>query len=190
VGSTPLPMWFWNVTRAASGPIETPIRIPVGVRSLTIDGDDQARRTLSAVALDPVLQGPLGERGPFEHRTARIGARYRLAETYFLDEHAYAEPSGFWVAGGDAASMVIANHVGPLQLFLRNAPVPNHVTIDMNGERRELDLAPGEEKALVFEKTGASDFPLRVEATHGFRPWQIDHANADMRFLGCWIEVR
>ena len=189
-GSTQLPMWIWNVTRAPSGPIETPIRLPVGVRSLTIDGDDQARRTLAAVELEPVLQGPLAQRGPFENRAARTGARYRLAETYFLDEHAYAEPQGLWVAGGEAASMVIANHVGPLQLFLRNAPVPNRVTIELEGERQQLDLGPGEEKTIVLPKTGQKDISLRVEATNGFRPWQTDHSNADMRLLGCWVEIR
>jgi hypothetical protein len=189
-GSTQLPMWIWNVTRAPSGPIETPIRLPVGVRSLTIDGDEQARRTLAAVELEPVLQGPLVAHAPFEHRTARSGVRYRLAETYFLDEHAYGERQGFWVAGGEAASMVIANHVGPLQLFLRNAPVSNRVTIDFNGDRQQLDLGAGEEKTIALPTTGHNDVLLRIEATNGFRPWQTDRSNVDMRLLGCWVEVR
>jgi hypothetical protein len=190
VGSTQLPMWIWNVTRAESGPIETPIHLPVAIRSLTIDGDDQARRTLASVELDAVLQGPGNERGPFENRKGRAGARYRLAETYFLDEHVYPEPQGLWIEGGEAASMVIANHVGPLQLFLRNAPVSNRVTLEFNGERQQVDLGPGEEKTIVLPKRGSNDVSLRIGTTNGFRPWQTDHANADMRFLGCWVELR
>ncbi len=105
--------------------------------------------------------------------------------------HSFSEPTGFWVAGGRRARVVIARHSPQLTLFVRNAQVENTVTIEVDGTRQELALTAGEERELpVTTPDGRPISTLRVTAASGFRPSQVEPGNKDLRYLGCWIELR
>ncbi len=193
IGTT-LPFRTW--TPGDSGSIEMPVHVASTVQSLVVDGDDQARRTVTAVELEPVFDGPAA--ATWRHEivfggpVARRALKYGSADAYFMDDHAFAEPTGFWVAGGQEADVLMANISSPLHLFMRNAPVENTVTIDSENGGQIIELGPGEEKAIEQhgDSPDATSIRLRIRAAQGFRPWQQDHANADMRYLGCWIEIR
>ena len=51
---------------------------------------------------------------------------------YFLDDRAYPEPSGFWVAGERETALAIQPDVPrPVSLLLRNGAADNTVTIEV-----------------------------------------------------------
>src|SRR6185436_4476479 len=124
------------------------LKLATGVRSLTIEGDRAAVRAAAGMELVRV-DAPDLPIGAVAHRAAQ----YERADTFFLDEDAYPEPSGFWVAGGRTADVTLANHGNRVDLFLRNAPVANQLSVDVDGESRELMLGPGEEQLLAWPQT-------------------------------------
>jgi len=117
--------------------------------------------------------------------------RYGPAVVFLMGGHAYAEPGGTWIAGGEAAEFVIAPDPGArISLFLRNAPVNNQVTLESGAWRQTLSLAPREERLIdvPLDPSGAGA-RLRVATTSGARPSDVEHSD-DTRLLGCWIETR
>jgi hypothetical protein len=191
VGDTQLPLWTATLTGASSGAIGTPFTIPIDVQSLVIEGDGAARRTATGISLVPERLEQAKSRLPGSILRARRAAPYGPAHVYFMDDHAYPEPTGFWVAGGRSARLIVTSPNSRLELFLRNAPVRNTVTIDAPGEHREVILEPGEETALAFERPEfARGGAIGVSVASGFRPSQSDPSNEDLRYLGCWIEIR
>ena len=162
------------------------LQLATGVRSLTIEGDRAAARAAAGVEIVRV-DAPDLPIGAVAHRAAQ----YDRADTFFLDEDAYPEPSGFWVAGGRTADVTVANHGNRVDLFLRNAPVANQLSVDVDGESRELMLGPGEEQLLAWPQTaGRPAVRVRIRSRSGFRPSTTEAGSTDQRYLGCWIEVR
>jgi hypothetical protein len=54
-----------------------------------------------------------------------------------------------------------------------------------------LALKPREERIVeVPMDIRRRIVPLKVAATHGFRPAEVDSKSQDVRFLGVWIETR
>ena len=77
--------------------------LPVDVRSLTVRADEMARDQLDEVDVVPVrIETPM-LRG-----AARHAVRYGETNAFFLDERAFPEPLGFWVAGESSTDVVIA----------------------------------------------------------------------------------
>ena len=188
VGGTPLPMRTGSPeTQGAGGPI----RLPLAVDSITVEGDAQARRSVADVGL--ALVSSNGDRWagtPFSGR-ARRAVRYGAAEAYFEDDLTYPEPSGFWVAGGRRTRIVLAAAGEVRELFVRNVPLDNVLTIDIDGARQELALGSREERIIQLPPAnGRSDRRLTLRTRTGIRPSQLNPGSADLRFLGCWIEVR
>lgn len=190
VGDTQLP--FWTAALSESQSIAAPVRFAVDVDSVVIDGDEEARRALTGVDLEPRdLERIRSPRFPGSIRRARRAAPYGAAHVYFMDDLAYPEPSGFWVAGGRSAQVVVAQPGARFQMFLRNAPVKNMATIDVDGERRDVLLDPGQETAISFDRRDpARPASIRFTVASGFRPSQLDPSNQDLRYLGCWVEFR
>src|SRR5262249_50336727 len=97
VGSARLPLGTSPIKTAESR--EAPVMIlPTNVRSLTVDVEGDAAVVTSAVELRPLGILPSGNR--IDVRPAHAAARYDAANVFFLDDFAYSEPTGFWVAGG------------------------------------------------------------------------------------------
>jgi hypothetical protein len=179
--STSLPLLRIPTTTIAEPSSGAVLVLPTGVRTLTIDGDDAAEHSGVALELRP-MGGPSQTYGDSAHRAVR----YERGNVFFLDEHAYAEPTGFWVAGGRTSSVVL--DAG--RLFLRNGPVDNRVTLDFDGNVQELTLGPSEERILDLSKVPGRAVRVRITPQSGFRPVAVDPKSTDQRYLGCWFEVR
>jgi hypothetical protein len=129
--------------------------------------------------------------GRFE--TSR-SARYQYPDrpTALLDGDAWMEPPGTWVAGESSAEFAVApDPQSPIQLFLRNGPVANTVSLESAGWHETFTFAPGAEQLVQIPVDHVHrPVPLTVAASHGFRPADLDPASDDVRFLGVWIETR
>ena len=102
------------------------------------------------------------------------------------------EPTGAWIAGASNAEFAIApDPESPFQLFVRNGPVANKVTLESAAWREILMLEPGDERFVQIPTDHRRRVtPLKVAATNGFRPADVDPKSEDVRFLGVWIETR
>ncbi|HVL67831.1 MAG TPA: hypothetical protein VM364_11255 [Vicinamibacterales bacterium] len=166
------------------------VNFPVDVRALMIRGDEDARRNLRGLAIEPVRLWLPEDR--LTGGVAKTAVRYGRATVYFLDERSFPEPEAFWVGGSRTSEIVIhpdeARATGTL--FLRNGAAENTVLIATRGWREELRLGPGEERRVQVPldyARGASLF--RITTSAGFRPSAVDPASRDHRFLGVWVKV-
>ena len=170
-----------------SAPIE--IEFPVDVRALIVRGDEDARRAVRRVVVEPLSLVPASAR--LTDGFARRAVRYEGVSVFFLDDRSFAEPEAFWV-GGSRRSAFVLQPDGPgvsVDLRLRNAPVDNRVTLESGQWREDLTLAPGEER-LVRVPIGPDQRAAMVTATTiaGFRPSASNPESRDDRFLGVWIK--
>jgi hypothetical protein len=78
-----------------------------------------------------------------------------------------------------------------MQLFVRNAPVTNRVSLEIDGRAQTLELQPREERMVplpVSSDRGAA--LVNIYSDSGFRPSQVEPGSTDNRYLGVWIELR
>jgi hypothetical protein len=111
---------------------------------------------------------------------------------FFLDRGAFVEPDGFWVRGGQSATVVIApaDGAGTPALEVMNGPVANRVTIESGGRSMPVPLEPGELRVVPLGPGGGADTPrVRVASSAGFRPSEHDPATGDERWLGVRVRV-
>jgi hypothetical protein len=171
-----------------AGPIT--LRFPLPVRGLLVRGDEDARRAVRALVVEPVRILRPSERLTAD--TGRRAVRYGEYTAYFLDERSYPEPEAFWV-GGERDTVVVLQADHPRStavLHLRNAPVDNRVVIEAGGWRDALALAPGEEREVAVPlDVVRGGTVLRVESATGFRPSEHDETSRDQRFLGVWVRL-
>jgi hypothetical protein len=192
VGATPIAMWSASLSDARSHAVGPPIRLPVDVDSIVVEGDELARRRVIAVELQAVSV-PASRVLPQQAmlRTTRRAVPYGSVQAYFLDDLAYPEPSGFWIAGGRRTDIMLADYGQGRDFVLRNAPVDNTVTIEIGGQRREIALRPNEETTIHLPGSPAGpDAWLRLHSRMGVRPSQLDPSSGDMRYLSCWVQIR
>jgi hypothetical protein len=183
VGETfPLPLSAWRVDDRAAHDV----RVPVAVRSFVVDGDANALQSVGAVELEATARAVST---PVQGAAFRA-VQYGSSRVYFMDENAFPEPQGFWVAGGRTARLIIAAENRPQELLVRNSPVENLVNLEVDGVHHEIRLAPGEETLIPLQRAPGGDAVLVVESSRGFRPSREDPANGDSRYLGCWLELR
>jgi hypothetical protein len=180
-GPTPLPLATIPLKTVSESSPDVAFTLPTNVRSLTIDGDAAAVHSGVEVELRTA-----GDAFNAYGDTAHRAVHYEWGNVFFLDEYAYAEPTGFWVAGGRTSAVV----VDAGRLFLRNAPVDNRVTLDFDGNVQQFTLGPGEERLLDLSKVPAKAVRVRITSRSGFRPVALDPKSTDLRYLGCWFEVR
>jgi hypothetical protein len=168
-------------------PIDVTFLLPV--RGLFIGGDEEARRSIRELAIEPVqiLR-------PSERLSAQIGrraVRYGRSTVFFVDEKSFPEPEAFWV-GGSRDSIVVIQPDMPaasIILRLRNGPVDNRVTLEAATWREVFQMTPGEQRDVdVPMDRIRGGQTLRVETSAGFRPSEQDPGSRDQRFLGVWIK--
>ena len=164
------------------------IDLPVNVRALSIRGDDEARRVIRGVTVEPMALVPGAER--LSDRLARRAVRYQDVAVFFLDDSAFPEPEGLWIGGAREAQIVVQADTArdAVRLHLRNAPIDNRIVLTSGGWREELALAANEERRLEVPLVpGRTAALLTVSSAAGFRPTDVDPASRDVRFLGVWI---
>jgi len=183
------PIAEWDV--ASFGPTWTrQVAIPIALAGLQIEADAAARNAIHDVSVR-ALSLSLPPEG-FENREARRAAHYGLATVFLMGGDAWVEPTGAWVAGGSNAEFAIAPDAqSSLELFMRNGPVANRVTLESATWKESLTLEPGAERTLPLPRDRRRvAIPLKVSATTGFRPADFNPKTEDVRFLGVWIETR
>lgn len=159
-----------------------PITLPVDARALLVRADEMARGQLDAIELRPVTRAP--NRATSE--VARRAVRYDAAVFFFLDDRAYPEPSGFWVAGGRETSLAIqADAPRPVALLLRNGAADNVVTIESSSGREDLVMKAGDERRVEVPGAGV----LRIRSSAGFRPSEVNAGSRDTRLLGVFVRL-
>ena len=166
------------------------LRVPVPVRSLVIRGDEDAWRTVRGLVIEPLEVTPAAQSLTTE--IARRAVRYEPAFVYFLDDRSFPEPQAFWVGGSRDSSVVVQPVPArrSVVLTLRNAPVENRVTLQSRGWEKVLTMAAGEEQRIEIPVApGSEAVPLRITASSGFRPSEVDAGSRDERFLGVWVKV-
>src|SRR5207249_3488972 len=152
-------------------------------RSISVEGDAAAVRSISAVELESEGRDDASALGG-ERGLAHRAVHYQSADAFFLDENAYPEPTGFWVAGGRAARIIIGNSAQDFGVVVRNAAVDNAVTIDIDDEFYELRLRSGEERVVALPKPRRGLYRvLRIASQTGFRPSEAEADHADLRYL-------
>jgi hypothetical protein len=117
--------------------------------------------------------------------------RYGSGVVFFLDDRAFAEPSGFWIGGRRSTSVVVAPDTPsrPIVLAVRNAPVENELTIENGRWRDTVTLAPGEERDVSVPLDASRGAALiTLQSSSGFRP--SEQGGRDTRFLGVFVALR
>ena len=177
----------------SSGPVDVDpatLHFPVDVRAIVIRGDEQARRAVRSLTIEPIAIVPPAERLTSDY--AKRGVRYPTAVVFFLDDRRFPEPEAFW-AGGARRSSVVIDPDTPgtaVTLLVRNGPVNNRVVLESGRWHEELQLGAGEERRVavpIYQRRGAA--LLTMTTTAGFRPSAVDPKSRDDRFLGVWIKV-
>lgn len=165
--------------------------LPVDVESIVIQGDADAARSVGRLELQPlqVFSGPKRVASGFARRVERYGATF----VYFLDGRAFAELPGFWIRA-KAKTRIVAVPAGrgqALHFFVRNAPVSNRLTLEVDGRSEEIELQPREERMIpIRHASGRVATLISLHASQGFKPALVEPGSTDHRFLGCWIELR
>ena len=179
---------IWSGPIPAGGAIE--IDLPVDVRALVVRADEDGRRAIASVVIEP---GTLvsGE-ARLTDRIARRAVTYGAATVFFLDDACFPEPDAFWVGGARSGTFVLQPQRpgASVPIQLRNAPVENTMTLTSGQWRETLTLAAGEERRLdVPIAPGQPAALVTVSSTSGFRPSEHDPKSRDERFLGVWVKV-
>jgi hypothetical protein len=166
------------------------LTFPVDVRGIVVRGDEQTRRAIRGLTIEPVSVVPAALRLSDDY--ARRAVQYGATTVFFLDERSFPEPEAFWIGGQRRASMVLqpASPQTTIALLVRNAPVANRVVIESGRWREEMPLAPGEERQVLLPVAPQQNAALvTIFSSEGFRPSAVDSNSHDDRFLGVWIKV-
>jgi len=165
------------------------LRLPVDVPSIVVRVDEQARDAITRVVLHPLRL--LDPRDRLTSEPARRAVRYDGSIVYFLDDRAFAEPSGFWVGGARSTSIVVAPDAisSVVRLTVRNAPVSNELDVVSGSWHQTVALAPGETRDLQVPMDASRGAALvQLRSSSGFRP--SEQGSRDSRFLGAWVRLK
>jgi hypothetical protein len=176
--------WRWQLDESPS-PWRRELHLPVPVRLVLAKAPDAYR-----LAIRPVSITGSSQRLTNDEPVQTV--RYGSTLAFLIGGHAFMDPGGIWIEGGRSAEFVVSSDAGtPFHLFVRNPPTQNTVSIQGDTWRRDLILAPGEERALPLPfRPGQTAVRFRVHAAQGARPSEFEAGSSDTRYLGCWIEPR
>jgi hypothetical protein len=164
------------------------IQLPVDIPALSVRAEEAGRDQLDAIVLHPISLAS----APASREVARHAVRYGEVNAFFMDDGSYPEPSGFWVAGGRTATIVIApDRPGAVvALRLRNGAAANEVTVESGGWRREAGLAADEDRRVdVPFAAGETAVRVRIRSAATFRPSTVDPNSRDTRLLGVFVAL-
>jgi hypothetical protein len=173
----------------AAPPEPVVLDLPVDVRAIVVRGDEQARRSIRGLTIEPISLVMPGAR--LATGAATKAVRYRTATVFFLDDRSFPEPEAFWVGGGRTSEIVVQPDApGTAVSFqVRNGPSPNQAVLRAGAWTADIPLASGEERRIEVPLGGRGATLLSITATGGFRPSEVDAASRDTRFLGLSLKV-
>ena len=115
--------------------------LPMAVAALRIHVDGPPGGAPATVSLR--ARQVFGEHEGWPDAVAGQAARYGPAVLFHIDGRADFEPGGVWVRGLQRAEFVVLpDNESPIRLFVRNAPIENHVVLESGSWRNELTLSP------------------------------------------------
>ncbi len=167
------------------------LRLPVALSSLSVRADSTAADGQTAMRIRPAQVGaPVNPDG----RLATRAARYGRARVFVFDERAYLEPTGFWTRAEGRATIVIdadadARAAG-LPIAVTAGAAATTIGISVGEWAQSYSLTPGERRTLTLPPLG--DAPAWVVDLHsgpGFRPFEREPGNPDVRLLAAWFEI-
>lgn len=166
------------------------VSFPVDVRAIVVRVDEDARRNIQGLTLEPIRLVPPAMR--LTDEIARRAVHYPGAIVYFLDDRSFPEPEAFWVGGRRESAIVLQPEVRGTAagLLVRNGAAENTLLVQAGGWRETVRLAPGEERrveARLDVDRGAT--LVRFTTSAGFTPSEVDPKSRDSRFLGVWMKV-
>ena len=192
-GRSDQPIERWRLDGRSPGFGGVLLPLPIPVQSVTIRGDIEA--VASAPELTLRVKG-LRSRGLAGGRSALRAARYGRVRVFFVDDRAFMEPTGFWTRAEDSTTVVIdadedARTMG-LTVVLRTGLVATTVEIVSGAWSRQLAMPAQQTQRLVLPPppAGQDAWVVTLRTGAGFRPFDQDPANQDVRNLGVWVEVR
>jgi hypothetical protein len=193
VGRTEQVLERWPLDGTRGGLTGLVLHLPLRVHSLTIDGDEPARSSMTRLTLEPRLVRQ-AER-PHGAALARRATRYGRARAFFLDDHAFMEPPGFWTRAESATDVVVdagGSGAAPPLLLFRAGPVATAGRVTSGGWSELISLGPGETRTVTLPalERSADAWVLSIETATGFQPARHDPASKDWRSLGVWVEVQ
>jgi hypothetical protein len=166
------------------------IDLPAGARSLSVRADEAARDQLDEVALEPLAP----DRSAPAVAVPRRAARYGGVVVFFLDERAFPEPAGFWVAGARETEVIVSpdqGSSGTVTLVLSNGPLDNTITLAYAGRREVIVLKGGEEHRIDVLLDHARGFArVRIRSNASSRPSDADPNSRDTRPLGVFVRFQ
>jgi hypothetical protein len=183
IGRSREPLMTWGVAVGAGTML--PLSLPAGATSLSIEADAAAASAGLGVVLRP--------RGPALKTDghARAFARDGDSAVYFLDDHVFVEPQGFWVRGGREAQIVWS--AGPTSagrtraLRLRNGGAANEVRVTVGGWSEAVALEAWQERLVTLPAADATGTRrVSIHSSSGFRPSEVS-GGTDDRYLGVWV---
>jgi hypothetical protein len=105
-------------------------------------------------------------------------------DVHALDDHAYLDPKGFWIRGGEKAEFALETSGGsPGQIVLANGGRENWVVVEYHGQANQFLLRPWARRTLGLPMNGEV-LLLSVTSRSGFRPSELDSSSNDGRMLG------
>ena len=181
----------WQVTTGGGGRWSGTFDLPVDVNFLGLRASPDLEAAIGELRIRPQRVVPNLDRvAAYE-----VLATLSLARFVFLfhDGGSYPETDGFWVRGSNRAMVSVVSRTGRLTTKVRlrlRSPVANTIRFDTPGRSWVTELEAGVPTELDVEPT-LLDGTLRmtISTGSGFRPSDVEPANRDSRFLGCWVEV-
>jgi hypothetical protein len=179
-----------NVNRAdpllEAGVVPLPLHLPVGVWSLSVRTEGPAGMRIRPVRVTPAVNA--------DGRQAIRAARYGRARVFFFDERAYPEATGFWTRGEGLATIVIdaddAARQSGLPLRFTGGSAATTIGISSGGWSQSHSLTPGERREVILPApAGARAWVVEIHSGPGFRPFEREPGNPDVRLLAAWFEI-
>lgn len=184
-GTTSQPLEQWSLDGLEAGQTPLMLRLPAGVRSVTIRGDAAAQAGITRLALRPERVETTAR---LTGRYALRAARYGRVQAFFLDDALLMEPRGVWTRGGAGGEVMVRTDGGDeelIELDVTAGPVPVTVTLTAAAATQTLALEAGERRRVRLP--GGL---WEVETSGMFRPKDFDVSNQDARPLGAHLEFR
>jgi hypothetical protein len=119
-------------------------------------------------------------------------ARYGAVRVFAFDEHVYLEPRGFWSRAGRRATIAIDadSRETPTRLAVTAGAVPTTVGVSQGRWSVTHSLAPGERRVIDLPAPGPDrGWRLVLDSGAGFRPFEREPGNPDVRHLAAWWEI-